>query len=163
MLTETEARPACKSEALKLAKRRWGKNIWARVNANAPGPEERAEIKARSVVRRARRDEIKAAMIATPAAVKDSSELLEAGKFVSDVHGDFPSISQLEAAVNRREAYLALKTEDAEIVEASKESNDTLFRKYNIVQTKTVGEFQMNDTKAEGDTWQEVIEKIRQV
>lgn len=163
MTNETETKPATKSEALRLARRLWGRNVWARVNPHAPGPEERAAIRERSAVRKARRDEIKAALIATPQPARDGSGILEAAKFVADVNGDEPSIPQLREAVAQRVAYLALKAEDADLVEAGKESSGTLFRKYSICLTKGVGGFAFNDTKAEGDTWQEVVDRINGV
>ena len=151
-----------KSEAVMLAKRisRKPANVRADENPKAMTRSQREAAVALRDKQKARRLEIAELLKAIPANVRDGSELFTAAEFVVDVDADDPSLPQLKQAVARRREYLALKEEDRDLEKAVR-SVSLYGRRYSVSEYDNVVGIPMNFVLADGDTWDEVCEKLR--
>lgn len=150
-----------KEQALLLARRKHGKNVYARERRDAKNLDERLAIQERSKARVIRRKEVSELLAAIPEKIRSGLELLEAAEFVIDVNGDAPSIPQLAKAISAHRDYLSLKEEAADIREASSENGWLSLRRFEIVKvSEIIPGFPTQTAVAQGDTWAEVIENL---
>ncbi|CAB4191679.1 hypothetical protein UFOVP1229_85 [uncultured Caudovirales phage] len=151
-----------KAEAVSLAKRisRKPANVHAEENPKAMSKAQRDAAVAVRDKQKARRSEIAELLKAIPSNVRDGSELFTAAEFVVDVDADDPSLPQLKEAVARRREYLALKEEDRDLDKAIR-SVSLWSRRYSVSEYDNTIGLPMNLVLADGDTWDEVCEKLR--
>lgn len=146
---------ASKSAALAAARKRWGtrEQIWIRESKFRSSPEERATNSAKRTQLNARLREIEEALKGPDVVVP----LVKAARFVVDVEGQEPSMSQLRTAVEAAERVESLKAERIE-VRADRDRISIDHYKWSVCRTIAHGLAYSSIMHA--DTLAELIEKI---
>ena len=145
-----------KSECLRLIRQKHPQAILEE-HRDAPTKEQRQAMRDKLQANRERKKDI-------DCLIKElhwnSEAFIQAARFVVDVHGDEPSLTQLAEQLERAERYAELKEEKQQLERFGMKESGVLY----IFRCRTYvvhnGPFPHRNIIAEADTWQELADKL---